>query len=125
MKRIKFLDSYLKLFGAVTVTYKDIYKDKIYGTVIYDPTDLGEQQNFCWYMTEENVPSDNLIELIEIIKNNKFHISDKITIPEDKIFLKTGWLDKGEFNKAINQLFDIEIKMIDEGKETDSFFLHQ
>jgi hypothetical protein len=71
-----------------------------------------------------NILSDAMAELIEIIYANKFNHGDKIIVNSDTLFAKTGWKERGEFDRLFNDLFSIEIKMLDEGEETDSFFLH-
>jgi len=124
VKRLKFLKHFLKLFGVESIEYSKFETGKICGTAVYDPNDTEEQQDFCWYITEENVPSDDVFELIEIIIFNDYNKTDLIIVPADEIFEKTGWHDRNKFNQAFDKLFEIEIKMVDNGKETDSYFLH-
>ena len=75
-------------------------------------------------MSEENVPNSAVLELIKIINANDYCDIDKITISEDELFEKTKWLDRKIFDESFDKIFDIEIKMIDEGEETDSFYVH-
>lgn len=42
----------------------------------------------------------------------------------DELFEKTKWTDRSQFDKTLEELFAIEVKMINDGEETDSFFMH-
>ncbi len=121
-KRHIFLEHFLGLYEVdkVEITKADI--DKIFGNAIYFDDD--EKQEFCWHISEQNVPSDDLIQLIKVIKDHKFNRTDKIIVTADTIFEKSGWTDRSKFNSTYDKLFDIEVKMIDDGEETDSYFIH-
>jgi hypothetical protein len=71
-------------------------------------------------MSEQNVPTDDRIQLT---KDNKFNRTDKIIATADTIFQKYG-TDRTQFNITYDKLFDIEVKMIDNGEETGSYFIH-
>lgn len=120
--RQKFLCSYLGLYGVDNIEITEFDKAKICGIAIY--LDDEDTQEFCWHMTEDNVPSDDLIELIQIIKNNEFNRTDKVIVSADELFEKTEWTDRNKFDKTFDELFEVEVKMIDDGEETDSFFMH-
>ena len=122
MKRKLFLNTFLGALGAVKIIWGDTTVDKIFGTVIYDELDPEEQQDFVWHMTEDNVPSEDVRKLIEYIANNNFIDIDKITKPIDQMNL--NFIEESKRETVINQLFDIEVKMIDNGEETDSYFIH-
>ena len=125
-KRQIFLNSFLRLYGVVKVELLHADTDKITGTAIYfdDTPDNPERQDFCWHMTEDKVPSDELIELIQIIHTNKFNQGDKVTVSPDELFLKTSWSDREKFNMVFDELFEVEVRMVDDGEETDGFFMH-
>ncbi|MEZ5013063.1 MAG: hypothetical protein R2794_02110 [Chitinophagales bacterium] len=121
-KRQIFLEHFLGLYGVdrVEITRPTIHE--IYGYAIY--TDNDNRQEFCWHMSEEGVPTDDLIQLINVIKSNGFNQSDKIIVSANTIFEKSGWTDREIFNIAYDTLFEIEVKMIDDGIETDAYYLH-
>lgn len=121
-KRLIFLESYLKFFGVEKIELIEETLDFVTGIAIYDVTDTEERQEFIWYISETDTPSSQLNTLIEKIHMNKLHNGDKISNTVEQ-------MDFPEFNretqkKLLNELFDIEIRMIDNGKETDSFFVH-
>ncbi|MFN8359964.1 MAG: hypothetical protein U0264_08605 [Candidatus Kapaibacterium sp.] len=121
-KRQIFLDHFLGLCGVDKVEITTVDTDKIYGIANY--LDGDDKQAFCWHMTEQNVPTDDLVQIINVIKDNKFNRSDKIIVTSEMVFEKSGWTDRTTFNTTYDKLFDIEVKMIDEGEETDSYFIH-
>ena len=121
-RRQIFLEHLLGLYEVDKVEITNAETDKIFGNAIY--LDGDDKQEFCWHMTEQNVPNDELIKLIKLIKDNKFNTTDKIIVSADTIFKKSGWADRTKFNLTYDELFDIEVKMIDEGEETDTYFMH-
>lgn len=121
-KRQIFLEQFLGLYGVDEIKITEIDKDKINGIAIY--LDEDATQEFSWQMSEDKVPSDDLIELIQIIKNNGFNRTDKVTVSPDELFEKTGWKDRNKFDNTFEELFEVEVKMIDDGEETDSYFMH-
>ena len=125
MKRQKFLEEFLKLYRVEKVEYKQVDDDKIIGTAVYDTNDSEEKQEFCWHMSEEKLPSESTLKLIQTINENGWCDIDKITVSAKELFQKLKWNDEKLFNEAFAELFDVEIKMLDNGKETDSFFVHK
>jgi hypothetical protein len=122
MKRQIFLKSFLGALGAVEILWTDIQIDKVYGTVIYDISDPEEIQDFVWHMTENNVPNDNVKDLIDFLAKNKLIDIDKIIIPIDK--LEIDFIETNKLEETWNELFDIEVRMVDDGEESDRYFIH-
>lgn len=122
MKRQLFLISFLGAFGAVDILWTDMQIDKIYGTVIYDTSDPDERQDFVWHMTESNVPNDDVKNLVDFLSNKGLINIDKIMTPINEI--KIDFIDNYKLDNVWNELFKIEVRMIDDGEETDSYFIH-
>ncbi|SRR5258706_8865864 len=122
MKRKFFLETFLGALGALKINWGKESFDKIYGTVIYDETDPEEHQDFVWYMTEDKVPSEDVRKVITYIKENNFIDIDKIIKPIHELDL--NFIDQSKKEEVINTLFNIEVRMIDEGEETDRYFIH-
>ena len=60
--------------------------------------------------------------LIEKIVTEKWNNGDKISEHiEEMEFVE---FDKNSKEKILNELFKVDIKMVDDGKETDSYFVH-
>jgi hypothetical protein len=122
MKRKLFLETFLGALGAKQILWIDIQYDKVYRTVVYDPNDDEERQGFVWHMTENNVPNDNVKKLLQFLSENNLIDIDKIITPIDE--LNIDFIDKSEVETFWNDLFDIEVRMIDDGEETDRYFIH-
>ena len=125
MKRKLFLETFLGALGAVKITWGDTTLEKIYGTVIYDETDPAERQDFVWHMTENNIPNDDVKNLIEFLSKNELIDIDKIVTPINE--LEIDFIDKSKLDNVWNDLFNIEVHMIDDGvesKQSDRYFIH-
>lgn len=123
-QRQRFLDSFLRLLGADSILWKSFEIDKIHGTVIYDPNDPYERQDFCWHMTEDNIPSEEVFDLINFIRENNLIDVDKITVPFAELFLRTKGSDFKHFMLLAEELTNIKVRMVDDGEETDTYFVH-
>jgi len=121
-KRKAFLKSFLGVLGVKEILWSDTQSDKVYGTAIYDLTDPDERQDFVWHMTEDNVPNDDVKKLLEFLSNNKLVDIDKIIKPIEE--LNIDFIDKNKLDENWNELFNLEVRMIDEGEETDRYFIH-
>ncbi|HEX8425798.1 hypothetical protein [Hymenobacter sp.] len=122
MKRKLFLEAFFGALGAKKVLWTDFQLDKVYGTVVYDPTDQEERQDFIWHMNESNVPSDDVRKLLWFLSENNLMDIDKIAKPIDE--LNIDFIEKNKLESVWNDLFDIEVRMIDDGEETDRYFIH-
>ncbi len=121
-KRLNFLKSFLKLFGVEKIELTNQTEKSISGIAIYDESDPEERQEFIWYKTENEVPPFELNILIEKIVSEKWHIGDKITKDIDEMeFLE---FDNETKNRIEYELFEIKIRMVDDGEETDSYWVH-
>lgn len=121
-KRLNFLKSYLKLYGVEKIELTNETVDSISGIAIYDESDPEERQEFIWHKTESEVPSAELNILIEKIVAEKWHNGDKIS--KDIAEIEFTKFDNETKNRIEFELFEIDIKMVDNGEETDSYFVH-
>lgn len=121
-KRLNFLKSFLKLYGVKKIELIKETVDSITGIAIYDETDPEERQEFIWHKTEIEVPSPELNNLIEKIVAEKWHKGDKISEHIEEVEFEG--FDQTTKEELLNELFDVDIKMVDDGEETDSYFVH-
>jgi len=119
------LNHFLNLLGAEDIVYIKFETYNVFGTVVNDKNNKEEQQDFCWHTTEENVPSEKVIDIINTIKANKFIAIDKISVSWTEIFALSKENNFESFMSSVHELLNVEIKMIDNGIETDSFFIHE
>ncbi len=122
MKRKKFLESFLGAIGSQKIHWSHIDYNKIIGTIIYDLNDSEEKQDFIWHMTEENVPSESVRKTIDFLKNNELINLDRINTSLSSLDL--DFIDISERKYLENELLNVEVKMLDDGVETDSYYFH-
>ena len=120
--RLNFLKSYLKLYGVVKIELTNEKVDWISGIAIYDENDPEERQEFIWHKSEEEIPSPELNILIEKIVAEKWHNVDKISEHIEELEFEE--FDNTTKDKILTELFDVQIKMVDYGEETDSYWVH-
>ena len=124
-KRIIFLERFLKFYEINNIEIVEIQHDKIFGFSVFPEEDLEVQkQEFVWEITEDEILPEKSLELMKIIQENKFHKNDKIIVDSQSLFKKTGWNDLNEFEEMFSGLFKVDIRMVDNGEKTDSYFLH-
>jgi hypothetical protein len=121
-KRLNFLRSYLKLYGVERIELIDETVVSISGIAIYDENDPEERQEFIWHKSEKQVPSSVLNILIEKIVAQKWHNGDKISEHIEELEFEE--FDNITKEKILTELFDVQIRMVDAGEETDSYWVH-
>jgi len=119
-----FLASFFVLFGAY-IDKCEININEVRGDIICKD-DENEKQNFIWIITLEEYVLNNLKLLCDFLLKYNFVHGDTIIISEKRLELKLselGW-NVSDAKENIDKLCSIEVKMIDNGEEIDSFFLH-
>ena len=66
MRRKKFLQEFLGALGAIEIRWQEETGGKIKGTVIYEPGDPEETQDFVWHVSESDAPNQNVLELAKL-----------------------------------------------------------
>ena len=121
-RRQKFLKEFLRALGAKEILWTDETENSISGTVIYDLTDLEERQDFIWHMTEQKVPSEQVKDLLAYLTTQGLIDIDKLKVPATKIEIPN--IDNETKERLFDELFDVQVNMVDEGEETDYYFIH-
>ena len=121
-RRKLFLNTFLGALGAKEILWNNAKLDKIYGTIIYDLNSPDERQDFVWYMTEDSLPSEYVERLLNFLRTQNLIAGDKIIVPISQ--LNIDFIDETKLNEVWNELFGIEVRMIDDGEETDRYFIH-
>ena len=130
MKRKEFLTEFLSALGAIKILWHKELDDYISGTVIYELDDPEEMQDFCWHKSENNLPDNTTFQIVTILNKHNLLDIDKLTISRKELHslfnkdLKTS-LSINAFEQALEELERIEVSMIDDGEETDSYFIHE
>ena len=121
-KRKIFLEHYFKLFGMEKIQWIDKNEKSIRGIVVYDSSDLDERQEFVWHKSENEVPTEKVNFLIDKLISKKLLIGDKLIKPTTEI--RFTEFDDSTKEKLFAELFDVGINMVDNGIETDMFYVH-
>ena len=119
----EFLDSFFNLFEA-KVRITQFKEEQFSGMLKWENDD--DTQDFKWYNIFSNETLVILKELCDLIKKYKLNDNDTIIITERELRSKLtsfNW-DNNKIEKGIDALISISIKMVDDGEETDSFFMH-
>lgn len=130
MFRKQFLIEFLGALGAKKIEWFEETETSIYGTAIYDLDDPEETQEFVWHIQENQVPSEEVLLLAELLHKQELLDIDKIKISINelkKLYIqKQGYIiPDNKFLEILETLKSVEVSMIDEGKETDIFFIHE
>ncbi|PJZ68912.1 hypothetical protein CH373_08115 [Leptospira perolatii] len=125
-----FLEQFLGALGAKKLLFSGVANEFISGTVIYDLKNLEERQDFCWYKNIHDPLTSGLYDLIKLINDMQLLSIDMLTLTRNNLhslynshYARTMSVD--DFNTLVDSLVSIEVRMMDEGKETDSFFIHE
>lgn len=125
-KIYNFLKAFFTLFNAQIVEYH-IDNDNVCGSVVFDDDDDDdEKQNFVWNCGLSKEELLIVVQVCKIIHSLNLNNGDKILVTETyfrSILIDNGF-DKTQIDDILNTLFSIEIRMVDDGKLSDSFFLH-
>ena len=118
---VPFLNSFYNIYHAYVIEVGAL-NGRVQGKIMYIDE---ETQEFVWYYSSFNeIP--RAIQLLDILKKNEWLHNDKVIISKQDVvnYLKyMGW-ENVDINTTFLFLFSLKIKMVDDGKETDSFFIH-
>jgi hypothetical protein len=119
----EFLKSFFLLFGAKLEQYRVEIMD-IDGIVSFE--NGKDTQQFRWRYPQDMTDLNEAKNLCNFLQQNTLLEGDKILISEPELAnrLSNSGYNSEEVERSISELLSIEIKMVDEGRETDSFFVH-
>ncbi len=130
MRRRKFLEEFLGALGVIRIDWKGESEKSISGTVIYELNDPEEMQDFIWHIEESNAPKEEIHILAALLNEQKLLDVDKIKVSRRELIKsyceKVGRvIPESEFVGILEALESISVPMVDEGEETDIFFIHE
>jgi len=120
---VNFLKSFFKIFKAKIENYKITGKE-LQGILSWDNED--DKQGFIFRDEFDALLLSKASYLCDYLNTFKLIDGDKIIISELDLvekLKKDNWSDK-EIMETISFLLNFDVKMIDDGEETDSFFIH-
>lgn len=130
MKRREFLTEFLGALGAESIEWYEETENFISGRVIYEKNDPEEIQDFCWHKDEGKTPSTHALELVKLLNKEKLLSIDQISVTREELRLQYNEMfgsntTESEFVEILEELEEIEVLMVDDGKETDAYFIHE
>ena len=120
---IRFLSSFFSLFKAKIEEYS-IVNQKVFGTISWANEE--DRQDFVFNVDINDLIIGKVKLLCDFLLEKSLVDGDKIIVSENDLLemLKKEEWDNVEAEETVNALCSLGIKMIDDGEETDSFFLH-
>ncbi|VVS93817.1 hypothetical protein DBB_33890 [Desulfoluna spongiiphila] len=130
MNREMFLKEFLGALGAVDVLYKEVTEEHVRGTVIYDLDDPEEFQDFCWYQPENRTISTSIYNLACLLHVQDLLDIDKLRISRAELRgrYNDAWnshLIQAEFDQIVDALEQVVVRMVDDGEDSDMYFIHE
>lgn len=130
MRRKQFLIEFLGALGAEEIQWQKQTDAYISGTIIYETDDQEEVQGFIWHVQESEAPSENVRKLAELLNEKSLLSIDQISVSRHELrnlySKKQGRIvPENEFIAILEALESIEVPMVDEGKATDAYFIHE
>lgn len=137
MSRLDFLGEFLGALGAESLRINKACEESIEGRAFfendplanyYEPDD-DQGQDFIWHSKESAIPSHVACNIVALLNTNKLLDIDKLKVSRKELF--TSYLDKYEaleyhqFETGWEEVLGLVVNMVDDGKETDIFFIHE
>ena len=128
--RIRFLEHFLGALGAKKISWQSIESDGVQGIVIYDYAIQDEQQEFYWPISESEAPSEDVITLAKMIRDQNLLRGDRFFVDQDELRRRFSAcsgqiIDVARFSQTLDALVNIRVPMLDDGIEGDYFFIHE
>ncbi|MBL0051183.1 MAG: hypothetical protein IPP29_06490 [Bacteroidetes bacterium] len=120
---IDFLQAFFSLFKASIEDFKIVEK-KVFGIVGW--LNEEDKQNFVLKIDFDTSPLTKAKLLCDFLFENDLINGDTIIVSENDLILKlieNKWVEI-DAKESINFLCSFDVKMLDDGEETDSFYIH-
>ena len=129
-RRQEFLAEFLGALGAHEIQHLQVTPAFISGTVVYDPSDPEEQQDFRWSIPPSAAPSPAATRLIGLIRKDGLLHSDKLLLSRQDLLARfNAGQDSGsspeQFAVILEEILQIQVPMLDDGVESDYYFIHE
>ncbi|MDO6389824.1 hypothetical protein Q4E40_06775 [Pontibacter sp. BT731] len=118
-----FLESFFDALGAHEVLW--LFEDArcVASTVVYDPTDPDEQQDFIWHAEEAKAPGEDVRTVLAHLKEYQLLHMDKLKLPVTHLVIPG--MDAQSKLKAFDELFNVQVSTVDDGEESGYYRIHE
>jgi len=129
-RRREFLVEFLGALGAHEIQHLQVTPTSISGTVVYDPSDPDERQDFWWSVGPKDAPPPAVVRLASIIRADGLLSIDKLRVSRQDLLARfnagqePGYTTE-QFSAVLEELLQIEVPMLDDGVESDCYFIHE
>ena len=86
--RPHFLAEFLGALGAQEVRHLQVLPDYVSGTVVYDRSEMEEQQDFRWPVAANAAPSPAATRLVGLIRRDGLLRSDKLQVSRQELLAR-------------------------------------
>ncbi len=123
-----FLELFFLLLGETIISYGkfETFVIGIVSGIDEDIENLSEHQNFIWQIRNSSQELTDMLALCEYMNSQRLVQGDKISISESELvenLLSKNWKNE-TIKESLEYLLSLDIRMVDDGEETDSFFIH-
>lgn len=116
------LSRFMSLFGISRFKVVSCDSKTVKAQVRWLGDEEEEIQDILWRI-QDNGSMEDALTLGKFIFDNKLIKNDKIIVDYEILQSKLNWHSK-RFEPALDTLLSIKVNMLDDSKETDSFFIH-
>jgi hypothetical protein len=118
-----FLETFFSALGACEILW--IFQDEncIAGTVVYDPTNPDERQDFIWHIEENKTPGEDARTLLTHLQDYKLLHMDKLKFPVSDLVIP-GMDAQRKWN-AFEELSKVQVSTVDDGEEIGYYRIHE
>ena len=129
-RRQQFLVEFLGALGAKELRDLEVTSSAVSGTVVYDRNNPEEQQEFRWAMAPADAPPTAVIRLAALIRSAGLLDGDKLIATRQELFAHFNAIMDSEcsaeqFTAALESLLQIQVPMLDDGVESDYYFIQE
>lgn len=118
-----FLEAFFSALGACEILWLYQDEDCIAGTVVYDPTNPDEQQDFIWHMEEDKTPGEDARIILEHLRDYQLLHMDKLKFPVAHLVIPG--MDAQTKLKAFAELTKVQVNTVDDGEESGYYRIHE
>jgi len=129
-RRQAFLAEFFGALGVLEVRYLQVADTFVSGTAVYDPSDPEEHQDFRWFTSSSDAPSPEATQLMGLIRDGGLLHSDKLLVSRQDLWARLNATQNlgyspEQFAAIIDELLQVRVSMLDDGVESDYYFIHE
>lgn len=118
-----FLESFFSALGAFEILWHYQDENCIAGTVVYDPANSDERQDFIWHMEENKTPGEDVRILLDHLRDYQLLHMDKLKFPVAHLVIPG--MDAQSKLKAFDELSKVQVSTVDDGEESGYYRIHE